>query len=82
MLLRRELCRISDCELCHISDCVSLQGYGLNSVKTSTTPQEVKPLDGVYIYRVASGWGHVLLLARNDTEEERAKLDDLPDYVP
>jgi len=54
----------------------------MNSVKSSTTPQEVKPLDGVYIHRVATGWGHVLLLARNDTDEDHAKLDDLPDYVP
>jgi len=63
-------------------DFVGLQGYGANSIKTSTTPQEVKPLDGIYIHRVATGWGHTLLLARSDTDEDRAKLDDLPDYVP
>jgi len=54
----------------------------LNSIKTSTTPQEVKPLDGIYVHRVAAGWGHTLLLARNDTDDERTKIDDLPEYVP
>ena len=63
--------------------CVAcVQGYGLNSIRTSTTPQEVKPLDGIYVHRVATGWGHTLLLARNDMEEERAKIADLPEYVP
>jgi len=42
----------------------------------------VKPLDGIYVHRVAAGWGHTLLLARNDTDDERAKIDDLPEYVP
>lgn len=51
-------------------------------MKSSTTPQEMKPLDGIYIHRVATGWGHTLLLARTDSEEDRAKLDKLPDYVP
>jgi len=65
-----------------ICDCAVLQGYGANSLKSSTFPQEVKPLNGVYIHKVATGWGHSLFVARNDTEEDRAKLDDLPDYVP
>jgi len=59
-----------------------VQGYGANNVKSSTTPLEVKPLDGIYIHRVATGWGHTLLLARTDTDEDLARLDDLPDYVP
>jgi len=62
--------------------CVAVQGYGINSIRTSASPQEVKPLEGIYVHRVACGWGHTLLLARNDTDDDRAKLDDLPVFVP
>jgi len=57
-------------------------GYGVSGVKSSTTPQEVKPLEGIYVHKVAGGWGHALLIARADTEQDRTKLDALPEFTP
>ncbi|GFS46697.1 protein RCC2 homolog [Nephila pilipes] len=56
--------------------------YGESRPKSSTTPQEVKPLDGIHIHSVACGYGHTLLIARDDTEEDRNKLNQLPEYTP
>ncbi|GAB6028234.1 Protein rcc2 [Chamberlinius hualienensis] len=56
--------------------------YGENRPKSSTTPQEVKPLENVYIHTVACGFGHTLLIARDDTDEEKAKLKKFPEYAP
>ncbi|KFM78642.1 Protein RCC2-like protein, partial [Stegodyphus mimosarum] len=57
-------------------------GYGESRPKSSTTPQEVKPLDGIHIHAVACGYGHTLLIARDDSEEDRNKLNQLPEYTP
>ncbi|XP_054719884.1 protein RCC2 homolog [Uloborus diversus] len=57
-------------------------GYGDNRPKSSTTPQEVKPLDGLYIHSVACGHGHTLLIARDETEEDKNKLNQLPEFTP
>lgn len=59
-----------------------LQGYGETKPKSSTTPQEVRPLDGIHIYSIAMGHGHTLLIARDDTEEDKKKLEQLPEYTP
>ena len=56
------------------------QGYGDNKPKSSTVPQEVKPLNGIYIHRVACGYGHALMIARVDTDEEKERVEKLPTY--
>ena len=60
----------------------SLQGYGLDGGKSSTTPKEVKPVDGVYIHKVACGYGHTLLIAKCDTAEEKERINKLPVFEP
>lgn len=57
-------------------------GYGDHKPHSSTVPQEVKTLDGIYIHGVACGYGHSLYLARADTEANREKLERLPIYTP
>jgi len=59
-----------------------LQGYGDGKAKSSTIPQEVKPLEGIHVSSVGCGWGHVLYIARNSSEEDKAKIDALPEYQP
>ncbi|PSN33959.1 Protein RCC2 [Blattella germanica] len=50
--------------------------------KSSTTPMEVKALEGIYVHQVACGLGHTLYIARDQTEQERAKLMKLPEFTP
>lgn len=57
-------------------------GYGENKAKSSTVPQEVKTLDGAYIHSVSCGYGHALFIARNDSDEDKGKLNKLPVYTP
>jgi alpha-tubulin suppressor-like RCC1 family protein len=57
-------------------------GYGEHQGKSSTTPKEVKTAIGICIQRIACGFGHSLLLARSDTEEDKAALEKLPVYTP
>uniref|UniRef100_A0A3B3VWH3 Regulator of chromosome condensation 2 n=1 Tax=Poecilia latipinna TaxID=48699 RepID=A0A3B3VWH3_9TELE len=57
-------------------------GYGDNKPKSSTTAQEVKTLDGVYVEQVVMGYSHSLVIARQDTEQEQEKLKKLPEYNP
>lgn len=59
-----------------------LQGYGEHKPKSSTTAQEVKTLEGAYIHAVSCGYGHALLIARNDTEAEKEAINKLPLYTP
>lgn len=61
---------------------IFIQGYGENKPKSSTTPQEVKPLDGIHTYSVAMGHGHTLYVARDETEEDKKKIEKLPEYTP
>lgn len=58
------------------------QGYGEGRQKSSTTPQEVRLLEGIHIHTVACGLGHSVFIARDDTEEERARIRKLPEFVP
>lgn len=55
-------------------------GYGESKAKSSTTPQEVKILDGIYIRSVACGFGHTLAIARDDSQSERDLIDKLPKW--
>jgi len=55
-------------------------GYGETKAKSSTTPQEMKILDGIYVSSVACGYGHTLLLARSNTQAEQAKIEKLPKW--
>lgn len=57
-------------------------GYGDGKAKSSTIPQEVKPLEGIHVSSIGCGWGHVLYIARNSSEEDKAKIDALPEYQP
>lgn len=42
----------------------------------------MRPLDGIHIYKVAMGHGHTLLIARDETDEDKKKLEQLPEYSP
>uniref|UniRef100_A0A4W4EXY7 RCC1-like domain-containing protein n=1 Tax=Electrophorus electricus TaxID=8005 RepID=A0A4W4EXY7_ELEEL len=44
--------------------------------------QEVKTLDGVYSEQVAMGYSHSLVIARQETEQEKERLKKLPEYNP
>ncbi|MBN3317181.1 RCC2 protein, partial [Atractosteus spatula] len=57
-------------------------GYGDNKPKSSTTAQEVKTMDGVYSEQVAMGYSHSLVIAREETEQEKERLKKLPEYNP
>lgn len=57
-------------------------GYGDNKPKSSSTPQEVKTLDNVYIHSVTGGFGHTLLIARVDEDSEKERIAKLPIFKP
>lgn len=59
-----------------------IQGYGPNKPKSSSIPLEMKTLGDVKILKVACGYGHTLMLARNDNEEDAKNLETLPDFTP
>ena len=55
-------------------------GYGENKAKSSTIPQEMKLLDGIYIRTVACGFGHTLMIARDETQAEMDLIAKLPSW--
>jgi alpha-tubulin suppressor-like RCC1 family protein len=55
-------------------------GYGENKAKSSTVPQEIKPLEGIYIKTVSCGFGHTLFIARDDSQEEKDTIEKLPKW--
>ncbi|KAK6472391.1 protein RCC2-like protein [Huso huso] len=57
-------------------------GYGDNKPKSSTTAQEIKTLDGIYAEQVAMGYSHSLVIARNETDQDKERLKKLPEYNP
>lgn len=57
-------------------------GYGDNKPKSSTTAQEIKTLDGVYIEQVAMGHAHSLMIARDESDTEKERIKKLPEYNP
>lgn len=50
--------------------------------KSTSVPMEVKALDGVYIQQVAMGQAHTLFIARDNTPEEKERLEQIPVYTP
>lgn len=56
-------------------------GYG-ESMKSSTTPHEVKPLESIYVKEVTCGLGHTMFIARDDSNQERDEISKLPLYDP
>lgn len=58
-----------------------LQGLG-ETRKSSTTPLEVKALDGIYVEQISCGITHTLFIARDKTEEEKSKIESLEGYMP
>ena len=55
-------------------------GYGENKAKSSTIPQEVKLLKGIYVKKVYCGFGHTLMVARDETPEEVQLIEKLPQW--
>lgn len=55
-------------------------GYGESRAKSSTTPQEVKPLDGIHVHHVSTGYGHTLFIAREDSEQDTKTIQGLPEW--
>ncbi|CAG5104364.1 Similar to rcc2: Protein RCC2 homolog (Xenopus laevis) [Cotesia congregata] len=48
--------------------------------KSSTTPMEVKALEGLYITAITCGLSHTMMISRDESEEEKAKLAELAVY--
>ncbi|XP_066591146.1 protein RCC2 homolog isoform X1 [Prorops nasuta] len=48
--------------------------------KSSTTPMEVKAVEGLYITAVTCGLSHTLMICRDESEEEKAKINKLKVY--
>ena len=48
--------------------------------KSSTTPMEVKALEGMHVTAVACGLSHTLMICRDESEEEKAKIAKLQEY--
>ncbi|XP_030798568.1 protein RCC2 isoform X2 [Rhinopithecus roxellana] len=57
-------------------------GYGDHKPKSSTAAQEVKTLDGIFSEQVAMGYSHSLVIARDESENEKEKIKKLPEYNP
>ena len=60
---------------------VCLQGLG-EMRKSSTTPVEVKALDGIYVEQISCGISLTLFIARDKTDEEKSKLESMEGYMP
>jgi hypothetical protein len=43
---------------------------------------EVKALEGIYIIQVSCGLGHTMYIARDQSEQDKAKLMKLPEFMP
>ena len=50
--------------------------------KSSTVAQEVKTVSNVYIHSVACGYGHTLMIAKNDTEDEKDAVNKIDVFTP
>lgn len=55
-------------------------GYGEGKSKSSTTPQEVKTLDGLTCTTVACGFGHTMLIARDSKPQDEAALKKIQQW--
>ncbi|XP_022085446.1 protein RCC2 homolog [Acanthaster planci] len=56
--------------------------YGENGPRSSCQAKEVKPLENIHIHALTCGLGHTLLIAKNDTVEDRRKLRAMPLFNP
>lgn len=50
--------------------------------KSTSVPMEVKALDGIFIEHVTMGQAHTLMIARDTSEEEKEKIEQIPVYTP
>jgi len=50
-------------------------------LKSSTTPKEAKPFEGLHVSDIAFGFGHALFIVKDLTKEQRAKLPKWPAQV-
>ena len=50
--------------------------------KSTTTPIEVKRLEGIYVEHISCGMSHTVMIARDETEEEKERIAALPSYNP
>lgn len=55
-------------------------GYGENKAKSSTIPQEVKPMEGIHVHKVSCGYAHTLVMAREDDDKDRDLIKNLPEW--
>ncbi|CAH1104575.1 unnamed protein product [Psylliodes chrysocephalus] len=63
------------------SPCYGELGLG-DMQKTSTTPKEVNKLSGVKVISLAMGLCFTILVAANETPEQKQKLENLKEYIP
>lgn len=63
------------------SPCFGELGHG-EMRKSTSVPMEVKALDGIYIEQVTMGQAHTLMIARDTSEEEKEKIEQIPVYTP
>ena len=57
------------------------QAYGEDDSKSSTIPKESKTY-GAYIEKVGGGYGHLLAIARAETDEDQKALGKIPTFKP
>lgn len=50
--------------------------------KSTSVAMEIRALEGIHVDQVALGQAHTLMIARDSTDEEKAKVDQLPVYSP
>lgn len=55
-------------------------GYGEGRSKSSTTPEKVRSIDGVQVTKIACGFAHTLLIAKDRGEEDQKALAKVPKW--
>uniref|UniRef100_A0A131YQK1 Protein rcc2 n=1 Tax=Rhipicephalus appendiculatus TaxID=34631 RepID=A0A131YQK1_RHIAP len=73
---------VDDVHIVEVASGLNHTGYGEGRQKSSTTPQEVRLLEGIHVHAVACGLGHSVFIARDESEEERARIRRLPEFQP
>jgi hypothetical protein len=48
--------------------------------KSSANPTEIKLLDGIHALFIEMGNAHTMVVARDETEQDKANLAELPVY--
>lgn len=67
-------------KIIHMSTMI-FQGLG-ETRKSTPTPLEVKKLEGIYIEQISCGMCHTVMIARDETDEEKERIAALPSYNP